>query len=727
MLQAKRGITVAGEVTPNGGNGHDVGGLDCLTAALGQAAVIEQRRVDESGRADTLPTVRLQAASSVKRMVDPAGELQELYDPDSIGKGFYHPAEEIIRHAYVPVRTKEGWCDPPYPHRIQTIVGFDQKTAKPILKEHRIGSAEKLHQLSESREYKRSRMMESTGDWYWSAGLDRYDRVVRNPLREAWNDTAKPAGGSKLKESSGDSFGFGADNASGAGGPMAAIDADLFVPITGGPWGKQLYLYAHWEAVAKCFEMKNHSELAKATCDIVADFALGRGVTWKIKNEVCRDTWEEFWKRNNMSARFRQFCSDSVWQGELMIRKDEPLKGFMRVREVDPSAVYEIVCDPQDLEQVYFYQIQYPAPYVLPFNILNGQRIDVPATKYVIEQVPPNEMWHGKLNVTAYEKWGRSDYFASLGTLKRLRDWINAATLKDMLQANLVWKLKIHGDETDVQAFMNDPQNAQLPPPAGTWIENDALELTAMHEDVSGSRGMGQGSTGNFLIALYAASQHFPSSYFNLAAGGMARATALVASEPVAKKIATRQQFLRGILDHLYEEVIKRAIDARRISADVLRQGDSDPEWVFPTTYEEDRGAKFRDLGLAFDRRAISHRTMATSMGQELSLDAHDYDGEMEQIAEDEKNPTLLAPLLPISTLKPGGQGGNLGGNENLTGADATANFKANQNESPGAGAPPVRESGRARALSESDRARVRDAARRGCAVSDILDDGGDS
>lgn len=1048
-----------------------------LFAGLAEASLIQQRRNGEDpDRADTLPRVKVRAMGRSGKLFDPSGELKELYDPDSVGQQFYHPAEEVNRHAYVPVRTQSGqYIDPlgGMKHRIQLVDHFEK--GQPVLKEHWCETGEQLASLAQTREYRRSRILESTGDWVFNGDAERYVKAVIHPLRECYYESKKPIGDRKLREVAGyDPFAFGGNgDGTSAQSVTAAMDTE-FIPILGGPFQKQLYLYAHWEASAKCFEMKNHSELAKATCDIVTDFALGRGVTWKIRNDAARLIWIEFWERNHMEQRLRQFCSDSVWQGELLVRKDQVLRGFLRVRSIDPSAIYEIVTAPQDLETVYLYQLQYPClhgdtsialldgthatihelakrtgpywvysydhekkrivpglatktwkagkkrcvkvtldngkavvasydhpflmrdgryveaeklklhdslmplyrrigyekvwqpetgwepthhmvagkplrghavhhknhrqtdnrpgnletmsvkehnlthsrlprramaaiverhtlgaleklsasqkanyaanpdrarrareqavarwadpewrarmtqkirasrlnpsarlkkawevskditpeerkrrsdrmkaywadpahkaslrtrlrsewknpesraarskkisdsfdreqledaarvasgtnhkvisvepagehdvydlqvenyhnfalacgvfthntQYQLPYTDFKGVHLDIPLQQYVVEQLPPTEVWHGKLNVTAYEKWGRSDFFCALGTLKRLRDWMNAVTLRDLLQANLVWKMKIHGDDSDVQAFVNDPSNSQLPPFAGTWVENDGLDLEPMHVDVAtGGRGMGQGSAGNFLIAMYAASQQFPSNYFNLQSGGSTRATALVASEPVAKKIATRQQFLRGLLDHLFEEVMKCAMEAGRIDSKTLGGDDADPEWTFPGTFEEDRGAKFRDVSAAVDRRAISHRRAATVMSQELGFEEYDYDEEQAEIAKDLKNPNLQAPLLPVEppTQKSappselGAEPDTAGGKEDIKGADANMQARRNSRISSGTGAtPPVREAGRLRlrGLSESDRSSVRDAVRSGASGQVIL------
>lgn len=564
-------------------------------------------------------------------MSETSPEIKIPYDPDTFDQAFWKPASEFSGLYNVCVRRGAEWAQPVVPHRLQVVQMVREGMRwKRELTEVRIDDGKMLKGLESMQAYRKSRYLEATGEWA-TGRLE--DHVWQKNIREAL-----------------DTFGFGGDSDMGASGVMRDIDQE-FVPIMGGPYHRQLYLYAHWEQLAKAFEVKNHSELARAAIQITSDFTLGRGVAWKITNDRVRRVWEEFWRRNRMDEKFRTWCDDLTWQGELLVRKDFPLRGFMRVRSIDPSVCLEIVTEPTDIEQVYYYHCQFPTQYQLPYLTFRGQRMDVPLMRYVVEQLPPNEVYHVKHNVSSSEKRGRSDFFVSLGTLKRHRDWTNAATLKDMLQSNLIWKIKLKGDDTDTSAFAEDPNNLTLPAFGGTWIENDALELLPIHQDVERARsGGGGGGTGQFLTALFATGQGMPLAYFNVqgGSGGAARAAALQQGEPFAKKVLGRQQSCKRLLDHLFEEEMKAAVQAGRLKPSDIRGDDADPEWLFPATYEEDRGAKFTDLTTAKGMAAISQRTMAVQMAKELQLDSYDYDQERKLIDEETQD-QFLALWPPVA------------------------------------------------------------------------------
>lgn len=584
-------------------------------------------RIPESERPDTLPRVRVvpmgRTVESAKRHL---ADLSDLYDPESVISSFYKPMPELISMYYVPTRESGGgsWAMAPRPHRLQLLENI-RPGGKITLRECHVAAGKSLHDFADTQEYRRSRFYETTGSWS-PRGIspDDYEEWMMRPLREHGFNFGEPGDGSASDR-----------------GPVTEGMDQEFIPIMGGPYHKNLTLYAHWEQTAKAFYEKNHSEIARAAISITSDFVLGRGIAWKIRQLRAREIWEEFWDRNNMAEWIRRWSDDLVWQGELMVRKFEEPRGFLSVRAIDPSSVWEIITVPDDITRVLYYHLQWPTVMQGNFGSLRGQPVNVPMSRYIIEQYPAPEVHHVKLNISSHEKWGRSDFYSSFATLKRHRDWINAATLKDLLQANLIWKIKVHGDQGDIDAFVADPENMKLPSSGGTWVENDALELSPMHQDMMPGARTGMGATGEFLTSLFATAMQMPVAYFNTASGGMARATALTAAEPFVKRVATRQQVLRLLLDHLYETAMRMAVDAGRIAADAIRHEDADPEWIFPSTYEEDRGAKFRDLVTAKGMGAISHRTLATQMGQELGLPEYDYKEERKMIDEEGRDQFL--------------------------------------------------------------------------------------
>jgi hypothetical protein len=340
------------------------------------------------------------------------------------------------------------------------------------------------------------------------------------------------------------------------GGDATRLWDTEFVPITSGPFFKQLYIYDYLKMHSTAFAMVNHNALAAAAIKIYERFTIGRGISYSIKDDQVRKVWESFWRRNNMKQKFKQMARDLPWQGELMLRFYEKSRGVTNFRVLDPSTCWEVVTDPEDIEEVYYYHFQWPTPYQ---TWVSGQ---IPSSKYIIQQVPPTNIMHIKVNVSSQEKRGRSVLLPAMPWIQRFNDFYNGQTIKAVLEANLVFKIKVKGDQTDVDSFLENPALTELPPPGGVWIENEAVDLTATSTVLTAGRGS-QG-IGQQIASIVAASMCLPNEYFNIegAAGG-ARATALVRTDPAVKTIEDQQQILKETGEQIFERIIAEAINAR--------------------------------------------------------------------------------------------------------------------------------------------------------------------
>lgn len=618
--------------------------------------------------------------------------------------------------------------------------------------------------------------------------------------------------------------------------PTRLIDQGDFVPLMNGPFYKQLYIYDYLLMHSRAFQLVNHNALAAAAVKIMTRFTLGRGIGFTIKNDQARAVWEEFWERNKLKKKLRLLARDFTWQGELLMRYYEPREGFMTLRCMDASSCWEVVTDPEDVEQVYYYHFQYPclrgetriacldgtnptiadladgyaqggqpvwvysydhkmkrivpgkatkiwktgrkrcveveidngdkivASYDHPFLLRDGRYVpaeeltpgaslmplyrrrgyeevwqpdarwepthhvvaehvqghldndrshnqpenlafmpkpvhdaetsarrwtnpefavqreawvegikravksgwkngayahltgkgarkdrkkwrraiakgvatswknpdirsrrlqamrgakptnhkvvavraagvhvvydiqveryhnfalasgvfthntpyqvfvsgNIPVSKYIIQQVPPTNIQHVTQNISAQERRGRSDLLPGMSWLKRTDDFYNGQTVKALLEANLVWKVKVKGDQADVDAFLSNPAFTELPPPGGMWIENEAVNLEAQSATMTASRGS-QG-IGQQLANFFALSMNLPAEWFNLEGGpAPSRATALVRTDPAVKTIEDRQQLFREMVEEIYDRVMTSALLAGRISREAVR------------------------------------------------------------------------------------------------------------------------------------------------------------
>lgn len=414
-----------------------------------------------------------------------------------------------------------------------------------------------------------------------------------------------------------------------------------YIPIMGGPFSHQLYLHDFLDMLAKAFEAWNHNPLAHQIVKITTHFVLGRGVTYKAANPLVQKRFEDWWTKNDMHTRL-EFWSDMLSRdGELMIRRfiNKATKQ-MFVRWVDPSTVWEIVTDLEDIEMVYYYHQQYPTAYQVLYGAGPDKQFEPTkfgSSKYVINQIPAEEMHHVKINCSPNEKRGRTDYFSILGWLKRYKDFQTAIVLKAIIQSTFAWKNKLTGSDTDVNAFINSFGTDQ-PEFGSVWVENEASTLEPMTADTKNGSGLADCPG---IVNAIAVGSGIPKEYLGISEHAT-RATAVVASEPGVKKFQARQLLMGRLLKEIAAEWVANEISTGAIPAMTPNEltGKMEPtdgtiEFQFPEIAVEDRTAKLTDIETVQQAGYISKKRAATMSAKELGIEDYNYEEEAQDIAEE--------------------------------------------------------------------------------------------
>jgi len=225
-----------------------------------------------------------------------------------------------------------------------------------------------------------------------------------------------------------------------------------------------------------------------------------------------------------------------------------------------------------------------------------------------------------------------------LSWLKRVNDFYNAMVVRAQMTAAMVWDDTVKGSDADVQRHVAFVQ--ANPPSAGeVFAHNEAITRQLLGG--GGQRGPSMDPVGEALLNLVGVGVGIPKEYLGVSTHG-ARATALVATEPSAKKFEDRQLTIEWLLTQLAYRVFAVA---------GISRAEWDIEFTFPSIATEDRSAKMKDLALAESGGWIAHRTAATVAAKELMITSYDYDDEMglvkKEIGEDpEKVTSGLYPMI---------------------------------------------------------------------------------
>lgn len=429
-------------------------------------------------------------------------------------------------------------------------------------------------------------------------------------------------------------------------GPRANGIGNDFIPLLGGPFNKQLYLADYLRMNSLCYFAYNHDPLARRVIHVYRDFVLGRGYKIECDDEKAAAAWEAFEIANDLPELLDSACRELSLYGETMLWKlpkgqskitynlapgqEPPKSKIPRVRLIDPSCIWEIVTFPEDITRVLYYQWVSPTQY----QIYTGQDGNnwVPNFKFIFRQLPPEEVNHYKINTVTGEKRGRSDLFPILGYLKRLRDAVEYSIVGMMKASAYCLDTTIKGNQGDIDQYIM-AQNAlgEIPPAGAEFVHTEAVERQYLSNSAT-AKSSGSSTAFDWCLSMIAAGTGIPVNYFGSHLGGAtSRASALVATEPVAKLFEQRQEVLRGMIDDLWNHVIGEEVEY---------------SLIFPEIVTQDKSEKIKDLALCNSQKWLSKQTCAEIAAKELGISSFDFDDEMKRIKEEaDKEVAELDPL----------------------------------------------------------------------------------
>lgn len=459
---------------------------------------------------------------------------------------------------------------------------------------------------------------------------------------------------------------FAADFSPNAGIGMG-IGQD-FQPLLGGPFFKNLYYYQDYIRMhSEAFYAYHHDPIAKAIVQITRDFVIGTGFEVQVKDQSDRGklamaAWKAFEEVNDLQTQIDNATEELSVYGEVMFWKlpnnqdkiiyrlrpgdSIPYGVIPRVRLIDPSNIVEIVTYPEDITRPLMYIWLTPTQWqMFSSGLGEGRPTDLksiqPSLKFIYRTVMADQMMHFKINSVSNEKRGRSDFYPVLSYMKRLRDIVDYQLLA--LQKNAAWAIdtEIDGDQTDIDNYIQDQASLGTVAPAGS----EFVHSTKIKRNYNGNQGASNINSDAFSIALsmIASGVGIPVSYFGThLSGGSTRAAALVATEPVAKKMEKRRETMKHILQKLWAYCMECA-----------GIKDVDCQIIFPELITQDRSQKLKDIMTCEQNRWISPARAAGIAAKEMGIDDYNYDTELKEMTDQ-------LPSIPMPLTDPAIQGGSV-------------------------------------------------------------------
>lgn len=398
---------------------------------------------------------------------------------------------------------------------------------------------------------------------------------------------------------------------------------DTYLPTLGSTYAKQQTWVDYQDAHAKAWEAYTKNPIAKRIVRIISQFVLGRGVTGKCGDARGQEVWNSFYRTNDMRLRIKGILRELVIYGEIFNRFFQKTDG-LAIRSIDPSTIWDIVTNPEDLEEVLYYHQQYVVATNSPIV-----GIKTPS-KLIIRQIPPDQVDHFAINNTFAEKRGRSELFTSLPWLLRFKEFMNDRVLLNKMRSLFAIDVKVTGGSTEIDAA--EAQFSTPPGPGAALVHNEAVEISYKNATLNASDAETDANTLLHIVAVGAGL----SDRFLGTDSASTRAGALLSSEPDVKNFEDYQELVDCILHKIWDRlVVKHGLSP---SLDI--------EFVFPALASEDRSSKLKDIILAEGADYISKQRAAETAAAEFRFSTYDFVKEQETIKQERDG--LIRPVMPL-------------------------------------------------------------------------------
>jgi hypothetical protein len=428
---------------------------------------------------------------------------------------------------------------------------------------------------------------------------------------------------------------FASDDYTWSSGTHDQYNYTEYVPQLGGPFFRQMYLTDMLAAHQKSFESYNHNPLARRLIKIIKQYALARGYKVQSKDSTATDIWDAFEKKFKVRDRMRKsWVTDYLIFGEFFLDR-------AKITSIDPSTIWDIITDPEDIDNVYYYYQSFPTAFqqFTGYDVkgVSGAK-DVKAQEYIIRQLPYDRVFHLKGDGCSAEKRGRPTLYPILSWLKRFKDYWNAEMVKAWVQASYVYDVTVKGDDGDVSTIAGSDDIKKVPAIGSSYVHNEAVSRQLLQP--TGGGGSNRVYLSDELLAIISACLGVPKETINAGiSGGGSRATALVASEPFTKVIEELQNDLTDLLQELARIAFK--LEGKEYKNEL--------EFIFPSTVKDTTTETIKNITTGEVQKYISHKRAATMYAAEMDITMYDYDEEMESI-KDEQEKALDLGLGPDST-----------------------------------------------------------------------------
>jgi len=366
---------------------------------------------------------------------------------------------------------------------------------------------------------------------------------------------------------------------------------DLEFQLENAGWVRQYDLYQSNEfslsglktiaRLARTFYLKN--PLIGRGVDVSADYTFGRGITITAKDEQINEVIQAFLDdlKNQVEITSHQAMLQKDREEQLdgnvfLVFIVHERTGRVRVRSIPFQEISQIICNPDDLKEPWYYKrqrIKYDenssatteaVDYYRDWQYLSNDRSGLPENATIAN----GTVFHIKEGFSDW-KFGVSRVYAALDWARAYKDFLqNWATLMQayarfaMIINTKGGAAGVQSAKTKLQSTLNPSSSSERNPPAvvaSTWLQSEQAALDV----VKTAGATTKAEEGRRLLLMVAAAQGLPETFYgDVSVGTLATAESL--DRPTELKFSNRQEFWQSNLTRIIWFVITQSVKALR-------------------------------------------------------------------------------------------------------------------------------------------------------------------
>lgn len=363
-------------------------------------------------------------------------------------------------------------------------------------------------------------------------------------------------------------------------------------------------------AVARWYYLKN--PLIRCGVRVQASYVMGQGVTIRANdpevNAVVQRFWDDPANRAELTSHRALMLKEielTLFGNILFVLFTNPVTGRVRVRTVNITEVDDIVTNPDDSKEPWFYlrswtsvhngevstqKVAYPDLYYRPAeggrpDEVRGYRVSWDTPAYHVRTGGLSDMRFGVSEILPAIAWAR----AYNGFLE---DW---ARLTRAL-SRFAWRLKAPAEAAGrIGAKLAPSATAPTAPlPGSMMIETPGVELQPVR--IGGANVSAE--DGRRLLLMVAAALGLPETFFGDASVGTL-ATAKSLDRPTELRMRDRQELWKAVLGAILGYVVEQAVRAGEVEGQLVDEGEGSPRVELPDREDPQTGEIVkRDAGI---------------------------------------------------------------------------------------------------------------------------------